>query len=160
MQIFARKRANALQILFDFGATRMQNSTGVRYATLMRSCRSPLNHCFVWHRDCTTAAFEIVQIFARKRANALQILLDFGATQMQNSAGMRRERCATCTTSAQVSARSLICLASRLHDCSVRNRANSREKTRERAANFVHFGATRMQNSSDFVTNTRPTCVA
>ena len=38
--------------------------------------------------------------------------------------------------------------ASRLHDCSVRNRANFREKTRERAANFVDFGAMRMQNSA------------
>ena len=58
---------------------------------------------------------------------------------MQNSAGVRRVRCATCTTSEHLSAESLLRPASRLHDGGVRNRGNSREKTRERPANFVRF---------------------
>ena len=76
---------------------------------------------------------------ANFRANALQFLFDFDATRMQNSAGARRKRCATCTRSVQISAESLFCLAWRLHDCGVRSHANFREKTRERAANFVRF---------------------
>jgi hypothetical protein len=40
------------------------------------------------------------QISARKRANVSQILFGFGALRMQNSAGLRRVRCATRRTSA------------------------------------------------------------
>ena len=50
----------------------------------------------------------------------MQILFDFGATRMQNSAGVRRVRCATCTTSEHLSAESLLRPASRLHDGGVR----------------------------------------
>ena len=35
------------------------------------------------------SAFEIAQFFARKRANVLQILFDFGAVRMQNTARVR-----------------------------------------------------------------------
>ena len=66
-----------------------------------------------------------------------QILFDFGAPPMQNSAGVHRVRCATRTTSAQLAAESELHLASRLRDFSVRKRAKFREKTRERVANFV-----------------------
>ena len=44
---------------------------------------------------------EIAQKFARKRADVLQILLNFGAPRMQTSAGVRRVRCITRTTSAE-----------------------------------------------------------
>ena len=57
--------------------------------------------------------------------------------RMQNSAGVRRLRCATRTTSAQVSGESVLHLAARLRDFGVRTRAEFREKTRECVANFV-----------------------
>ena len=63
--------------------------------------------------------FEIAQIFARKRANVLQILLNFGAPRMQNSAGVRRVRCTTRTTSAELSVKSVLRLAARLRDVGV-----------------------------------------
>ena len=44
---------------------------------------------------------EIAQKFARKRADVQQISLNFGAPRMQNSAGVRRVRCITRTTSAE-----------------------------------------------------------
>ncbi len=63
--------------------------------------------------------FEIAQIFARKRANVLQILLNFGAPRMQNSTGARRVRWETRTTSAQFAVRLALRLAARLRDVGV-----------------------------------------
>ena len=91
----------------------------------------------IWHRECAASAFESAQNFARKRANALQILFDFGAPPTQNSASMHRVRCATRPTSVQLAAESALHLLPELRDVGVRKRAKFREKTRERVANFV-----------------------
>ena len=75
--------------------------------------------------------FEIAQIFARKRANVLQILLNFGAPRMQNSTGARRVRWETRTTSAQFAVRLALRLAARLRDVGVwKSRKFSRENAR------------------------------
>ena len=62
-----------------------------QHARCRRSCRTS-QRC-VGCRDCATSAFEIAQFFARKRANVLQILFDFVAVSMRNSAGGRRVHC-------------------------------------------------------------------
>ena len=49
--------------------TRPACAACVKQHARRRSSSQP-NHCIVRHRDCTIAAFEIVEIFARKRANA------------------------------------------------------------------------------------------
>ena len=73
------------------------------------------------------SAFEIVQNFARKRANLSQIVSDFDAPRMQNSAGMHNVGLAARKTSAQLFAESSLRLAARLRDVGVRNCAKFRE---------------------------------
>ena len=75
------------------------------------------NHCFVRHRDCATAAFEIVQIFARKRANAAANFVRF---RCNAHAKLDRRALRNIDEVVQVSVESLLRLASRLHDCGVR----------------------------------------
>ena len=80
-----------------------------------------------------------MEIFARKRAILTQIFFDFEAPRSQNSASMRRVRCATRMASVQLSAESALHLAPRLREYGVRNQAKFREKTRECVANFVRI---------------------
>ena len=74
---------------------------------------------------------EIAQNFARKGGNVLQISLNFGAPRMQNSAGVRRVRCTTRTTSAEFSVKLMLRLAARLRDVGVwKSHKNLRENAR------------------------------
>ena len=89
---FLRLRCSKLRKslhIADFGAPRAQNSAGVRCVHIltrkMSAQRSFDHHYCAWRRDGATSAIEIAQIFARKRANALQLLVKFGAARMQNS---------------------------------------------------------------------------
>ena len=102
-----------------------------------RQCSSRPSLRCIWHRDCAIPAFESAQKFARKRASVWQILFDFGAPPMQNSAGVHRVRCATRLLSANFVFESALHLLPRLRDFGVRKRAKIRDQTRDGVANFV-----------------------
>ncbi len=115
---FARKRANVLQILLSFGALRMQNSAGVRRVrcatrtTVTQSLVKSVLRLAATLRDVgVSKSRKISRENARTYCNYLQILLKFGALRMQNSAGVRRVRCTTCTTLTHFSKKSVLRLA-------------------------------------------------
>ena len=97
-----------------------------------RQCSLRLSQRCIWHRDCAASAFESAQNFARKRANAWQILVGFGAPPMQNSASVHRVRFTTRMISAKVVAELALHLLPRLRDSGVQKCALkiSRENAR------------------------------
>ena len=105
-----------------------------QHARRQRSAR--LSQRCIWHRDCATSAFESAQNFARKRANVWQILFDFGAPHMQNSAGVHCVRCATRTVSLKLAAESAPQLAPRLRRL---RRSKVRKISQENARTFGNF---------------------
>ena len=140
-KFFARKRANVLQILFDFGGS-AHAKLGRRVWRALRNTHG-VGEAF----GRVSAAFgdEIARCrrsksrnFSRENARTCcKFCSNSGAVRMQNSAGACGVCCATRTVSAKLSGESALRLVTRLRDVGVRNRAIVREKMREHAANFV-----------------------
>ena len=114
------------------GTVRIKNSACAR-----RVCCSPF----------VSSLNRSAQFFARKRANVLQMLLNFGAPRMQNLTGLRRVRWETRTTSAQFAVPSVLRLAARLRDVVVsKSRKFSRENARTTTQSLFQNPAKVLQN--------------
>ena len=137
-QFFARKRANVLQILFDFGGS-AHAKLGWRVWFALRHM-----HCVgealrrvsaAFGDDITRRRRSKLRNFSRENARTCCKFCSISAAvRMQNSAGACGVRSAARTVSTKLSGESALRLVTRFRDVGVRNRAIFREKTRDNAS--------------------------